>query len=456
MPMDSPDRFWDAAQEVNFDGLVGPTHNYAGLSLGNVASASNAGLISRPKEAALQGLAKMRRLAELVGAQGILPPPRRPYWPLLEDVGYQGRTAKTLKRVAAEQPGLLACALSASSMWAANAATISPSADTADGKLHITVANLSSMLHRSIESEATYKLFRLMFGQAANVVVHRALPAHSDFSDEGAANHTHLAARFGAPGLEVFVYGRQPGEPAATTRFPARQSRAAGEAIARSHGLDPARVVHLRQSRLAIDAGAFHNDVVAVGSLDTLFYHEHAFAAGSEAAQSAVRAASDGLFEPQFVCVPNREVPLADAIRSYLFNSQLVATRDAKRGLTLIAPLEVAETPSTAAYVQRMLAEGGPIRALQYLDLRQSMRNGGGPACLRLRIVLTEEQAKAVHPAFRATPERLARVEAAVEQHYPETLRLEDLAEPALLDQFDRAYGALAEAFGLPASFYGL
>ena len=26
------------AYEVNFDGLVGPTHNYAGLSYGNVAS----------------------------------------------------------------------------------------------------------------------------------------------------------------------------------------------------------------------------------------------------------------------------------------------------------------------------------------------------------------------------------------------------------------------------------
>ncbi|EGF31557.1 Succinylarginine dihydrolase, partial [Oxalobacteraceae bacterium IMCC9480] len=51
------------AREFNFDGLVGPSHNYAGLSFGNVASFNNVKSVSSPKQAALQGLAKMRALA---------------------------------------------------------------------------------------------------------------------------------------------------------------------------------------------------------------------------------------------------------------------------------------------------------------------------------------------------------------------------------------------------------
>ena len=55
------------AREFNFDGLVGPSHNYAGLSFGNVASFSNVKSASNPKQAALQGLAKMRALAGKYG-----------------------------------------------------------------------------------------------------------------------------------------------------------------------------------------------------------------------------------------------------------------------------------------------------------------------------------------------------------------------------------------------------
>src|SRR6202008_1709189 len=60
--------------EINFDGIVGPSHNYAGLSLGNLAATSNAGLASRPREAALEGVAKMRANLALGLVQGILPP----------------------------------------------------------------------------------------------------------------------------------------------------------------------------------------------------------------------------------------------------------------------------------------------------------------------------------------------------------------------------------------------
>ena len=47
-------------REINFDGIIGPSHNYAGLSYGNLAATRNAGHVSHPRAAALQGIAKMR------------------------------------------------------------------------------------------------------------------------------------------------------------------------------------------------------------------------------------------------------------------------------------------------------------------------------------------------------------------------------------------------------------
>ena len=67
-----------SVREINFDGIVGPSHNYAGLSFGNVASMSHAGQISQPRAAALQGLEKMRANLALGLAQGIFLPHPRP------------------------------------------------------------------------------------------------------------------------------------------------------------------------------------------------------------------------------------------------------------------------------------------------------------------------------------------------------------------------------------------
>ena len=123
------------AVEVNFDGLIGPTHNYAGLSPGNVPSLSNAGAESRPREAALQGLAKMRRVRDLAWdgqgqpPQGVLVPQQRPDLGLLRRLGFTGDDARVLESAAEASPTVLAACWSASSMWAANAATVSPSAE---------------------------------------------------------------------------------------------------------------------------------------------------------------------------------------------------------------------------------------------------------------------------------------------------------------------------------------
>jgi succinylarginine dihydrolase len=435
------------AVEVNFDGLIGPSHNYGGLSDGNLASARNAGDVSNPREAAVQGLEKMRTLVRAGLVQGVLPPLARPSFDLLAAAGFSGTDAQMIEAAARTSPRLLKAAYSASSMWTANAATVSPSADTGDGRLHFTPANLSTMLHRSLEHPDTTATLISIFPGEDRFAVHGALPAHADFADEGAANHVRLCAEHGAAGVELFVYGRDTGESAAG--FPARQTRLASESIARSHELDGARAVFARQSRRAIEAGAFHNDVVCVGALDTLFFHEYAFedTAGTLA---ALRRAAEGRFDLKPVMVPESEVPLADAISSYLFNSQLLQFPDEDR-LVLIAPGETQDTASTRAYCERLVRANGPIGRVQFVDVRQSMRNGGGPACLRLRVVMAEDELASCHQGVILDEELIDDLQACVRSTYRDRLAPADLADPKFADECRIAREALLEILELDA-----
>ena len=152
--------------EVNFDGLVGPTHNYAGLSYGNEASIANAQQISSPKQAAKQGLHKMRALMDLGIPQAVVPPQQRPNFDLLRECGFVGNEITMLQQAYRYQPELLAACYSASSMWTANMATVSPSCDTKDHKLHITPANLLYNLHRAQEAPFNTKFLQHIFGHA--------------------------------------------------------------------------------------------------------------------------------------------------------------------------------------------------------------------------------------------------------------------------------------------------
>lgn len=419
------------ASEVNFDGLIGPSHNYGGLSDGNLASANNAGEVSNPREAAVQGLEKMRFLMRAGLVQAVLPPLARPNFDLLMTAGFSGSDAQIIGEAARSAPRLLKAAYSASSMWTANAATVSPSADTQDARLHLTPANLSTMLHRSLEHPDTTASLISIFASDAHFAVHGALPAHADFSDEGAANHVRLCAEHGSPGVELFVYGRDAGEN--TAGFPARQTLLASESIARAHGLSPSRAVFARQSRRAIESGAFHNDVVCVGALDTLFFHEAAFE-DTAGTLDALRRAADGLFDLKPVMVPEAEVPLADAIRSYLFNSQLLQFPGEDR-LVLVAPVEAKETPSTQRYCEQLVSGNGPIGRVEFVDVRQSMRNGGGPACLRLRVVMTEDELAACHPGVLLDDDLIDELQAAVRKTYRDRLSAADLADPAFADE---------------------
>lgn len=439
------------AEEINFDGLVGPTHNYAGLSEGNLASARNRDTIARPRDAALQGIAKMRRLRALGLTQGVLPPHERPNITWLRSLGFGGSDAEVWSRAWESDRALGRAALAASAMWAANAATISPSADCADGRLHASVANLQTMLHRLLEGEQTERALRRLLLDGERFAVHSALLPHDTLSDEGAANHMRMAKEAGSPGVEIFVYGRRASE--TKTGFPARQTLEASQAIARRHGLADARTVFARQAPGAIDAGAFHNDVVAVAHEHVLFHHEAAFA-DKPSLYAEVRAKAVGSFEPVFVEVPANRVGLEDAVTSYLFNSQLVRLPGAS-SLTLIAPTEVRENNKTAAVVQEMIAApNASIGQVEYVEVRESMRNGGGPACLRLRVVMTARERAAAAQGFFLDDALADRLEAWVRKHYREEIAPQDLPDPNLVSETQAALDELTRILPLGSDFY--
>lgn len=438
-----------SAVEANADGLIGPTHSYAGLSPGNLASSLNKGEASNPRAAVLQGLDKMKTLADLGLPQFVLPPHERPDIPFLRTLGFTGSDAQVLERAWRSAPSFAAAACSASPMWAANAATVTPSADAADGRVHFTPANLHTNLHRSLEHRQTKRALDALFPDASRFAVHDALPAVAHLADEGAANHVRLCAEHGGRGVNLLVWGREAFEPW-DGPFPARQTREASEAIVRRH--EAGRPVLAQQSRAAIAGGTFHNDVVCVGALDTLFFHELAFE-DAAATQAAIRRAADGLFEPIFVEVSSADLPLADAISSYLFNSMLIQVPGEDR-LTLICPTETRDNPRSHAVAQALAASNGPIGRVQYVDVRQSMRNGGGPACLRLRVVLTEAELAATNPAMHLTDDLHARLSDWAGRWYRDELRPADLADPDLLTESRSALDELTTILNLGTDFY--
>ncbi|MBA4503009.1 N-succinylarginine dihydrolase [Marinobacterium marinum] len=435
------------AIEANFDGLVGPTHNYAGLAVGNLASQRHQAQASNPREAALQGLAKMKALHDLGLVQGVLAPLARPDLKTLRRLGFYGNDAEVIRNAALASPRLLAACCSASSMWVANAATVTPSADAADQRVHFTPANLASQLHRSLETEHTARVLQATFNDSRHFVHHPALPTVAVLGDEGAANHTRLGHDYGAPGVALFAYGSGgPGpEP---TRYPGRQTLEASRAVARQHRLDESQVVFARQHPEAIDQGVFHNDVIAVGNLDILFCHEHAFYNQEQVVRELNVRLGGAL---RLIQVAEQDVALADAVRSYLFNSQLLRLPDGRT--LLVVPAECRQVTSVWQYLQELEQTSSVIDKVQVFDLRQSMHNGGGPACLRLRVVMNEAEQSAFNQATRMDDALYQRLVDWVGRHYRDRLMPADLADPQLMDESFTALDELSRLLQLGAIY---
>ena len=430
--------------ECNFDGLVGPTHNYAGLARGNKASMKNRHEISRPREAALQGLKKMKFLMDRGFKQAVLPPPLRPDLRFLRDLGLTGEPKKLLQSAQKISPALLASCYSASGMWTANSATVSPGADTADGKVHFTPANLHSCLHRSLETRQTRRILQAVFPDPRYFVHHPPLPSLPAFADEGAANHNRLCGDLGAPGVEVFVYGHGGFSLRRETEvFSPRQSRAASQTIALRHKLRPEKTVFVQQNPKAVDTGVFHNDVICATDGNLIFYHETAFTDTA----GALREIQQKLAPAPLLKIRVREkdISLKEAVSSYLFNSQLLTKGNGKR--LLLAPLECEEEGAVKQYLKSLPKD--LIQETAFIPVRQSMRNGGGPACLRLRVVLTEEEAGAIHKGVRLNQELYEKLKSWIEKHYRDRLRPEDLLDPLLIKESQTALEELSRLLRL-------
>ncbi len=439
------------AFEANFDGLVGPTHNYAGLSFGNVASEHSKAKPSNPKLAAKQGLAKMKALHDMGLVQGVLAPQERPDIHTLRRIGFSGSDAQVLAQAARQAPKVLEACCSASSMWTANAATVSPSADTLDSRVHFTPANLTNKFHRSIEHETTGRILAATFPAERHFKHHAALPGIEHFGDEGAANHTRLCHEYGQSGIEFFVYGRHAfdGSKPKPQHYPARQTFEASQAIVRSHRLNGTEVVYAQQNPDVIDQGVFHNDVISVGNRNLLLCHEQAFLD-----QDQVKANLQRAFSAQnqgetlhILEISTEQLSVEDAVKSYLFNSQLLSLADGTQ--LMVIPEECRDNPKVWQVVQQMKAGDNPISDIQVFDLKQSMSNGGGPACLRLRVVLNEQEIAATNPATLMSDALFVRLNKWVDQHYRDRLDVADLADPKLLFESRTALNELTEILNL-------
>lgn len=432
---------------ANFDGLIGPSHNYAGLSKGNLASQNFQGKTANPKAAALQGLEKMWQVAQLGVPQYVLPPHPRPHWNTLHRLGYPRTISRLLEQLVRNEPELLYSCYSASSMWSANSATVSAAIDSQDHKTHLTIANLLSHSHRHLESVERYKLFEWIFSHPAHFTVHPPLPSLSGLKDEGAANHIYLfdGKNFG---FQLFICGEGL-FPESPKKYIARQTAAACRAIRRLHQLPSDRCLLWQQHPDAIDAGVFHNDVIAVGESNCLFLHQQAFLHQ----QPALAILNDHWCQfsnqPLHVIeVESKRLSLADAVSSYLFNSQLLV--DPQGVMHLLAPFEAQENKASRAILDELPDGDHPIQKVHYVDLKESMQNGGGPACLRLRIPLTEQQQRSIRGNL-LLDERLYRdLKTLISARYRDRLAAADLADPLLAEECMQIGHLINQRLGLP------
>ena len=427
--------------EINFDGLIGPTHNYAGLSQGNLASQKHLNQTSNPKAAALQGLDKMRLIMDQGIPQGFFLPHERPHLMTLRAIGFGGTDEEVINQAAKKNPALLKNVYSASSMWSANAATFSPSIDSNDQKIHITPANLNSMFHRSIEHEFTKTQLELMFGGVAKV--HEPIKNISGYGDEGAANHLRVSAQHLMPGFQIFVYGSSAFE--VHQGIIARQAEEISQAVSTQHQLDPDRVLFLKQNEQAIHSGSFHNDIVSLANEEVFIFHQEAFADRVEL-ERVLHQLKDHVkgFHP--IEILSKDISLDDLVSSYLLNSQLITIKNNE--MMMLLPEEVQNHGNCMKWLEE-IKSSSPIKRLEFVDIHQSMMNGGGPACLRFKAVVNSDELDKINKKFLLSPEKLINLRALVSKHYRDRINPDDLLDIKLMEESYLFLDELTQLLGI-------
>lgn len=436
--------------EVNFDGIVGPTHNYAGLSFGNRASIENKQDVSFPKKAALQGLLKMKSLSDLGYPQAVLPPHPRPYEPLFRRLGFsKSEVTNEMSKIAQSENFLFVSGMSASAMWTANACTTAASCDSTNSRLNFCSANLTSKLHRSIEAEFTSKILSRIFEDSELFYHSNPVPGVSALGDEGAANHTRFSDSEFKNSIHLFVYGTSADSKEVPLRFPARQTAEASRSVARLLKLDFKDCLFIQQSPLAIDAGVFHNDVIAVGHQNFLFAYQDAFLNQEEVIQQIRMEFERRNLEFLYLEVLREELSIEDCVSSYLFNSQLLKRE--RGGFLILTPSECQENPRVKSYLDGLLQKSdSPIREWMSFDLRESMKNGGGPACLRNRIVLNEREKAAVRARVFLDQQLYENLGNWIEDFYVDELDFNKLQSKEFIEQSKKALLTLEGILRLP------
>lgn len=323
-------------------------------------------------------------------------------------------------------------------MWMANAGTCSSRTDTLDGKGRIVIANLTASLHRGQESEERHLQLRYLFQDLDQFEVVQALPSVHPLRDEGAAN----AMRFWNPknnrGMYVFVFGEGYSQAKNVSHpeiarmlpkvHPSRQTALASQLVARRLGIGDTRSLFVQQLPKAIDAGVFHNDVIATSHEDFLLVHECAYV---DQPNSLDRMAD--IFRKQChgtlrtLVITEKELSLSEAVATYLFNSQIVTRKDGS--WLMLCPVECQESPTASQVLKRIQREEPRIGAIEFVSLRESMANGGGPACLRLRTYASEQEIDELPARTRIQDESLSFLEGVIASEYPETVQLEDFLD---------------------------
>lgn len=434
--------------EINIDALVGPTHHFGGLGVGNLASMAHERQASHPKLAALEGVAKAALVARLGVPQFVWLPPLRPRFDLLSPYGFQGSLSEQLSAAQRLAPRALSAIFSSAFMWAANAATVSPAVDTRDQRLHMTPANLISSWHRATEAnERALDMEELFQHALPHVTVHPPLPSIIPLRDEGAANHMRLCDPSGMRGLNLFVYGEEDAASEPTCRFLPRQTRAACEAIARAHQLDPNTTFFLRQHPAAISAGVFHNDVIATSHQGLLIHHALAFWEGENCLRQIEAAFQTHTGQPLLrLEISHHELPLPLAVQSYFFNSQLLTPAGSDR-MTLVCPAQCQAIEAARQLIERLITDPRvPIDSVHYVSLQESMANGGGPACLRLRVPVDVQVLHGMNATLRMDDNLAECLNAAIDRWYPDSVTSDDLIDSEFVAAARRAVSEVHQA----------
>ncbi len=451
--------------EINIDGMIGPTHHYGGLGIGNLASLAHRDQVSNPRQAALEGLAKAKLVSELGIPQFIWLPPARPNRELFDSLGFPGDLVEQTKAAYHSDRRILSAAFSSAFMWAANSATVTPATDASDGRYHFSPANLISSLHRASEAHERSLNFANTFSDPTWHRIHEPLPSITAWRDEGAANHMRLSDPSGEIAFNIFVYGDDDSadtqncdNPAGSQvsrgmTFMARHTKTASEAIARRHCLDPETTFFLRQHPKAISSGVFHNDVIATSHEGILIHHEHAFIDAEEDLVRLERVFAERVGKPLLrILVPDDELTLTDAVKSYLFNSQVLTPQtksrvEQKPRMVFVCPQQCQEMEAAKRILHNFVSDpNNPIDEIKFVGVGQSMAGGGGPACLRLRVPCDERTLRQLPFNGRMNANLFDALSAVVEKNYPDQVTLASFCDDRFLEHLETIDLALQTA----------